>query len=1405
MTKVQQKKIYMRESVFGELFYKILLRLNFSDFTLPIFKCFEASFWFLNVHLKNVELSFLGRVTILEGKRVIGSEALIHIHIYSKIPNVKSQAKKMVFDIVKAELDSGKQLQKVAFEDIIMPCRELIDKEYEELASSLDRIAAITDAFSLIKDVIVLIGGSSESACSDMFQGIGGAPGPYEPVDGKSLIKIVIENNTPVTKYKNLEMEISEYATLRELKKQVLDLFVCFTSSDVFMMSKGRILYELDKSLKELSIGNAQKVLLFQNEDYERDTETEMMKAKSSKIDQVREILPDFPRDLVSLALTRNGDDVPLTIAYLSEGSGVLLEEELKIIEKRKLEIGKNGAQGGGNPQKRAEVKALLSTLASYSEFYDLIFKFMRLNNDNLNKILWVLLLAMPLSAQTKQEIIGQMEKNGMGMDIEFAQPQSSSSFDIAAILSNPLSSQSCYKLYVLSKVLSENFSNSALEWLLFEGNLLLLATSLETSEIKSLEEGVQMKPQQRSAVLRYLGAVMNIMKFLNAKFANPPSLRTKLLTGQPIYAQLLKECEAEDQGTQSVKDDYFEMYAQTVQESGFDDRVYRLLNSFLADSKPLEGDELSLVMNMFQFCLEFGEKRKTIEILNMLTEKICSGSQAGDSQATLINIALYYGCLLGLERDLMESLMAHMPEVDRFEGLPNLVAVMDSLKSRIELIGQFTSLKERKKNRSKDRWNEVTNLLKSYLSKLRNLFKNLIEKGRINREMWESYGRCDNLEFPDTQVEYFNKMKLISNELFLLFSQITKFLASILPFLSQDADLSEFYENFALAVLKEILTDQHSYVSTLSLQQDSRIRTYLFDIILLFVSSDPNRSLDLLIQLSSFYKDDDFKANQWNYVDVRKPGSYIGIKNLGSTCYANSLLQQMYHNKRIREFLLSIKTPEQGVLHELQKVFEELNAGMLSQADLLKFTKVFKGFEGMPINVKVQQDVNEFFNLLLDTIESELKEAKFEGYDVFKEELGGMFHNEIESLEKDFPYTTKNEEHYNTLSLDVKGTGSIQEAIDKYFKTEVFEGDNKLYCEKYDSKIRVKKKTWLSQHMPETLLVMLKRFEYDGQTFTRHKLNDFFEFPLELNLGKWVNLPADEGLSLIDEPSKFTYRLKGVIVHSGTSEFGHYYSFIRIGEKWIEFNDTKVSEFNLTPENLKKEWFGADSDGGMFPFTSTSKSAYMLFYEKIGQPISPLKSKLDEEKPVQVDSKAYEELSMTNESFLRVKAYNDLGMIRFMNELLGKLDSEEGLNKLTELLIERTVLPIEKPGPQAMDQEITKEPASDVILEPQDKQNKETPKIEIEVLQEKNSSPTHADESQPVKLEDRSFEIMSDQAFIDAPEQDIVTEAKKSPYSDKLKLGLGEQLFSFLKNLKVAKTYPRASCWISCRTEARP
>lgn len=63
-----------------------------------------------------------------------------------------------------------------------------------------------------------------------------------------------------------------------------------------------------------------------------------------------------------------------------------------------------------------------------------------------------------------------------------------------------------------------------------------------------------------------------------------------------------------------------------------------------------------------------------------------------------------------------------------------------------------------------------------------------------------------------------------------------------------------------------------------------------------------------------------------------------------------------------------------------------------------------------------------------------------------------------------------------------------------------MLEGENAYFCEKCDKKIDTMKRTSI-KYLPKYLMVALKRFEFDFDKMIRVKLNDYCEFPLDLNM----------------------------------------------------------------------------------------------------------------------------------------------------------------------------------------------------------------------------------------------------------------------------------------------------------------
>ena len=202
------------------------------------------------------------------------------------------------------------------------------------------------------------------------------------------------------------------------------------------------------------------------------------------------------------------------------------------------------------------------------------------------------------------------------------------------------------------------------------------------------------------------------------------------------------------------------------------------------------------------------------------------------------------------------------------------------------------------------------------------------------------------------------------------------------------------------------------------------------------------------------------------------------------------------------------------------------------------------------------------------------------------------------------------------------------------FIQADTLEGENAYFCERCDKKIAAFKRTNVKT-LPNILILVLKRFEFNLETFTRYKVNDYCEFPDELDMKEFTQ----EGQAIIDlkkeiESGKITfeqlpeeqqkllqrtipnyyyrYRLKGIIIHSGYLDGGHYYSFIQDREQsdttvepnWFEFNDSVVQSFDRS--KIPDEAFGGVEE---IPYSSSikkdnlrekSRNAYVLIYERV-------------------------------------------------------------------------------------------------------------------------------------------------------------------------------------------------------------
>ena len=253
---------------------------------------------------------------------------------------------------------------------------------------------------------------------------------------------------------------------------------------------------------------------------------------------------------------------------------------------------------------------------------------------------------------------------------------------------------------------------------------------------------------------------------------------------------------------------------------------------------------------------------------------------------------------------------------------------------------------------------------------------------------------------------------------------------------------------------------------------------------------------------------------------------------------------------------------------------------------------------------------------MIFDKVETCNADAKH----MLKEHFAGNLVNQIKSLDGAKPYTSEREEPFYVLPLDVRGKTSIYESLDAFVQAETLSGDNQYELpsgEKVDAAKRV-----FIKSLPKHLIVHLKRFEFDFTTMTKKKVNDYCSFPMELDMEPYTQkgVEGDDG----DDDSKSSdedtdcvsskYALSGVLAHHGTSDSGHYYSFIRerqarfpeVGRQWFEFNDRHVLPYS--PERLPVDTFGGkfvaptrNANGEVVDREyERQNSAYIIVYDRI-------------------------------------------------------------------------------------------------------------------------------------------------------------------------------------------------------------
>ncbi|XP_007933373.1 ubiquitin carboxyl-terminal hydrolase 8 [Orycteropus afer afer] len=333
------------------------------------------------------------------------------------------------------------------------------------------------------------------------------------------------------------------------------------------------------------------------------------------------------------------------------------------------------------------------------------------------------------------------------------------------------------------------------------------------------------------------------------------------------------------------------------------------------------------------------------------------------------------------------------------------------------------------------------------------------------------------------------------------------------------------------------------------------------------------------------------------------------GLRNLGNTCYMNSILQCLcnaphladYFNRNFyqddinRSNLLGHKGE---VAEEFGIIMKALWTGQyryVSPKDFkITIGKINDQFAGYS-----QQDSQELLLFLMDGLHEDLnkadnrkrhKEENNDHLDDFKAAehawqkhkqlnesiIVALFQGQFKSTVQCLTCHKKSRtfEAFMYLSLPLASTSkcTLQDCLRLFSKEEKLTDNNRFYCSHCRARRDSLKKIEIWK-LPPVLLVHLKRFSYDGRW--KQKLQTSVDFPLEnLDLSQYVIGPKN---------NLKKYNLFSVSNHYGGLDGGHYTAYCKNAarQRWFKFDDHEVSDISVS--------------------SVKSSAAYILFYTSLG------------------------------------------------------------------------------------------------------------------------------------------------------------------------------------------------------------
>ncbi|KAM2843301.1 hypothetical protein COP1_026029 [Malus domestica] len=312
------------------------------------------------------------------------------------------------------------------------------------------------------------------------------------------------------------------------------------------------------------------------------------------------------------------------------------------------------------------------------------------------------------------------------------------------------------------------------------------------------------------------------------------------------------------------------------------------------------------------------------------------------------------------------------------------------------------------------------------------------------------------------------------------------------------------------------------------------------------------------------------------------------GLRNMGNTCYLNSVLQCLTYTEPLAAYLQSGK--HRNSCHiagfcALCAIQKHVSLALQSTGRILVPKDLVINLQciSRTFTKSRQEDAHEYMVNLLESMHkcclpSGVPSESPSAYEksLVHKIFGGRLRSQVKCMQ--CSYCSNKFDPFLDLSLEIFNADSLQKALGNFTAAEQLDGGERQYqCQRCNQKVRALKQMTV-QKPPYVLTIHLKRFRaHDpGRKIDRH-----VKFGPTLDLKPFVSGSYEGDLK---------YTLYGVLVHCGATTYsGHYYCYVRTSSgMWYSLDDNQVYQVSER--------------------TVLEQKAYMLFYVRDRRTIIPRK-----------------------------------------------------------------------------------------------------------------------------------------------------------------------------------------------------